>query len=268
MNNRVLSLTEAEVREVVRMLAEALTPDDGRVNKVGRVMDALAQRVGADAWLYFRSRVERQDRPPINIDFLHSKSFTAEQMAVIGERGLEVNGEPAEYPELKRRSLANRPFTGPRSALIDDDTWQQPIHRAYVDRMGLDEHLYSLSPRPDPVGRGALTSVLMLFRKVERESFDARAVAITHLLFQELGPLHWMGLDINEADQRAELTPRQRTILLALTEGSSPRDIADHLVLSRHTVNDVIKSLYRHYGVQSRAELMRQFLTVDGEVLF
>jgi len=50
------------------------------------------------------------------------------------------------------------------------------------------------------------------------------------------------------------LTPRETEVLRLVAKGFTQQEIAGHLGLSRHTVVDHVKSLYRKLNVSSRAE--------------
>ncbi len=50
------------------------------------------------------------------------------------------------------------------------------------------------------------------------------------------------------------LTPREREVLARLAQGMTLADIAGELNLSRHTVSDHVKNIYRKLGISSRAE--------------
>jgi two-component system nitrate/nitrite response regulator NarL len=56
-------------------------------------------------------------------------------------------------------------------------------------------------------------------------------------------------------DQRDNLSPREREVLVALASGSSTRDLAEKLFISEHTVRNHLKAIYRKLGVHSRTEL-------------
>jgi PAS domain S-box-containing protein len=76
--------------------------------------------------------------------------------------------------------------------------------------------------------------------------------------------------DVN--DTWPELTPRQREVLDLLMTGLGEKDVAEKLFLSRHTVHNHVKAIYRALGVSSRAELFARFirhqhLTAGGEHL-
>jgi DNA-binding CsgD family transcriptional regulator len=51
-----------------------------------------------------------------------------------------------------------------------------------------------------------------------------------------------------------------RQVLRALLEGDGDKQIARRLGLTRYTVNQYVKSLFRHFGVQSRAELLARWV--------
>jgi DNA-binding NarL/FixJ family response regulator len=61
------------------------------------------------------------------------------------------------------------------------------------------------------------------------------------------------------------LPPRLREALACLLEGDSEKQVARRLGLSRHTVHDYAKDLYRRLGVGSRAELMALCLRRQDE---
>ncbi len=50
------------------------------------------------------------------------------------------------------------------------------------------------------------------------------------------------------------LTPREREVLVQLTRGISIADIGEVMSISRHTVSDHVKNIYRKLNISSRAE--------------
>ena len=55
-------------------------------------------------------------------------------------------------------------------------------------------------------------------------------------------------------DDLAELSPREREVLGLLAQGVHIADIGKALAISRHTVGDHVKSIYRKLNISSRAE--------------
>lgn len=56
------------------------------------------------------------------------------------------------------------------------------------------------------------------------------------------------------------LSPRQRQTLELLLAGNAEKQIASRLAISRHTVHVYVKSLYKRFGVCSRAELLARWV--------
>jgi len=59
--------------------------------------------------------------------------------------------------------------------------------------------------------------------------------------------------------QALDLPPRLRQTLELLLEGCSEQEAAMRLNLSRHTIHDYVKDLYRRFGVTSRAQLLARW---------
>jgi DNA-binding CsgD family transcriptional regulator len=71
-----------------------------------------------------------------------------------------------------------------------------------------------------------------------------------------------------ERDSERPLSPRMLQVLELILAGSSEKQMARVLGLSRHTVHVHLKSLHARFGVQTRTELMARFVPdVRGEEL-
>ena len=73
--------------------------------------------------------------------------------------------------------------------------------------------------------------------------------------FAQLGAIADVGRTdgLLAADVPGGLTPRQLEVLRLVAEGSTNREIADHLVISQHTVSRHLENIYAKLGVSSRA---------------
>ena len=56
------------------------------------------------------------------------------------------------------------------------------------------------------------------------------------------------------------LTPREREVAALVVDGLADREIGERLYLSRHTVSQYVKRIYRKLGVDSRVALTRLLL--------
>jgi DNA-binding CsgD family transcriptional regulator len=90
------------------------------------------------------------------------------------------------------------------------------------------------------------------FTELERAFVDAM------LANQNDIPVH-AAMDEAEMIAKNGLPKRQREVLELLLQGASLKEIASELRISRHTVNDYSKALYRHFDVSGRAELAAIF---------
>ena len=252
-------LDEKQVRAIVRLLADALTPDDGRIPKIRRLMDGLGQMISADGWLFCRTRLDPQDKEPANIDYTYGGAFDNKALAEYADYSFHVYGEPAEFKKLNAMVRVGNHFTLPRQDIVSDDVWQSGRFDQHIQRMGLDTFIYSIVPLMERNGAVVFSSAVF-FRKPGRPDFNQREAQIIHWVISECGQLHREGLDVGHIDDLANLTPRQRTVLVLLMDGLTQKQVADRLRLSTHTVGDHIKAVYRHFKVNSRAELMSRFM--------
>jgi DNA-binding NarL/FixJ family response regulator len=68
------------------------------------------------------------------------------------------------------------------------------------------------------------------------------------------GPNRPYRLSVGPQDPTLDLTAREREVLGQLAQGVHIHEIARQLGLSRHTVGDHVKNLYRKLNISSRAE--------------
>src|SRR5437588_12735 len=63
----------------------------------------------------------------------------------------------------------------------------------------------------------------------------------------------------------ASLPPRQRQTLQLLLAGHGEKQAASQLQVSTNTVHHYVKAIYRHFGVNSRSELLAKWVKGDDE---
>jgi DNA-binding CsgD family transcriptional regulator len=91
-----------------------------------------------------------------------------------------------------------------------------------------------------------------------RRCFSAREREMVELVWSGLGWLHHAEEPARQP--QGQLSPRPQQVFQRLLAGDSAKQAAQALDLSTHTVRDYIKSIYLHYGVCSRAELLAKFV--------
>ena len=130
------------------------------------------------------------------------------------------------------------------------------FHKAEIMPTGLSHMLFSFYPLEPGVISG-----IGVHRRVGREAFSPRDRAVVHLVLGQIEWLHRADTDVPGNTSRLEtLTSREREILIHLLGGGSRKQIADKLGLSLHTLNGHCKKIYASLQVNSRAELLSQFM--------
>ena len=100
----------------------------------------------------------------------------------------------------------------------------------------------------------------LLSRAVGRPDFTARQKAAVAELYAAVGPLVGGPLARFAEPSPSALPARTRDVLRCLLEGDGDKQIATRLGLSRYTVNGHTDRIYRHFGVQGRAELLARWV--------
>lgn len=102
---------------------------------------------------------------------------------------------------------------------------------------------------------------LNLDRGPDRPPFSENERRLLELVVVGLRPLtRRLALLHGHLKRRRALSPRHHLTLKHLLDGLSEKEVADRMGLSRGTVHQYVVAIYRHFGVQSRGELMALWL--------
>ena len=145
--------------------------------------------------------------------------------------------------------------TRSRPQLVEDRLWYRSIDfNEYLRFSRIDQCLLSFYTRPDDPEQK--TNGITLHRSVGDRKYSRRELRIIHLFHSELGPMIGRQLaSAHEASAR-DLSPRAQETLHCLLEGDSEKQIGRRLCISQNTVHHYVKTIYQHFRVNSRAELM------------
>ena len=146
-----------------------------------------------------------------------------------------------------------------RSDLLPDTEWHRAwdyenLHRA----VGVDHTLWCFRARPGGNGEGS-TGLLAARAGGERD-FTPAEKCLVECAVAAIAPLVGGALAGFADPSPSELPPRTRQVLKCLLEGDGDKQVAARLGLSVLTVNQHTKRIYRHFGVQSRAELLARWV--------
>jgi DNA-binding CsgD family transcriptional regulator len=141
---------------------------------------------------------------------------------------------------------------------VDERTWLRSVERNEVfQTVGVDHAVYCFRPVP---GAGDEVAGAILTRAAGEPDFTTRGTAIVQEAFAVLGPLVGGPLARFAEPSPSALPPRCRQVLRCLLEGDGDKQVAARLGLSRYTVNEYTKRVYRHFGVEGRAELLARWV--------
>jgi DNA-binding CsgD family transcriptional regulator len=255
-------LPEADVRAMVRLLAEVAVTTGGVIAQKRRLMEGIAQLTGTDYWMWNVGRLDMEKQMPIALSILHNLS--ERQIALLADEAYRENGGHRAYTrafiELSRKYPQ---WTRRMEDLIDLDNVSVKeafyIHQREVD---MAHSLFAFHHVPRQTN---MYSGIGLHRSHGRDPYSRREMRIAHILISEVDWLHEYGVPEGEdGHAMAKLPPRSRTVQTLLLEGLSLKRIAYQLGLSEHTVKDHVKRIYKHYDVDSRTALLRRFMV--GEI--
>lgn len=139
-----------------------------------------------------------------------------------------------------------------RGDVVDDDAWFRCDHFNQVRRpLGFGEAIYAKLVTPD--GRRLKLS---FHRESGDKPYDADHARLVQIFNQSLSRLYV----VPSHESVAALPPRLRPVLRRLLAGDAEKQAAMKLGLSRHTVHEYTRALYRSFGVNSRGELLAKFV--------
>lgn len=163
-------------------------------------------------------------------------------------------GAPPDPALPKLADLIAQVVTQTRKELCSDTAWyKSDYYKVFRSTLGLDDTLYAKITVPDRL------ICVALMRASGADAFTARD---THLVDMALSQMSWpFQPEETPADPRlAALQPRLRKVMQHLLQGDSEKQVASKLGLSKHTVHEYVKMLYQQLGVNSRGELLSQWV--------
>jgi DNA-binding NarL/FixJ family response regulator len=123
-----------------------------------------------------------------------------------------------------------------------------------------------------PVQHGRTLLALGRVSRRARRIRDARSTLSRALeLFEEAGAVAWaaqvraeLGRVGGRAPSTGELTPTETRVAELVAEGKANKEVAVELVVSVHTVEAALTSIYRKLDVRSRTEMARKLTEVGA----
>lgn len=256
MNDRI---DETDTRAMIRLVAGVTGLQADHATAKRALMNGLKEMIGGDCWVWALGYLN-PDKPPVYASYLH-EGFDEQRFA----RYLQA----VEHPDMK---ILMGPFT---RELMTRETQltrtRQQMEPAGAENSAAGAHSFWLAADIFPIILSArklndeCVSIIALYRRADQAAFDERERKIAHILLSEVPWMHASGWPQDFGVKTPMLSRTRRLVLNLLLEGRSRKMVADQLDLSIHTVSDYVKDIYRNFGVQSHAELMRRFTRGDSQ---
>ena len=149
-------------------------------------------------------------------------------------------------------------FAGTNHATeVDQSPWDGAW---YCEESDKDQFLFGLCRPP----QSEIYYGLGLHRRPNHPPFPEEHRKLIDLFMSELSWLYQSILSLPSESSGTGLSPRLSQTLERLMAGDSEKQVAYNLGLSRHTVHGYIKTIYRHFDVSSRGELLARCLATDA----
>jgi len=169
-----------------------------------------------------------------------------------------------------QRPARGRAVTMLREEIVPDQVfYDAPLIRQIIPLIEIDSHVCGWQT---PV-KGGPTVGMTFHRVLGAKPFAPREREILRLFLEEMtllekqGKLPWPSEKTPTASApQPALSPRERQVLKHLTTGQSVKEAAGSLRLSRRTVEDYVKAIYRKFEVHSRGELLGKVLSGTGQM--
>ena len=251
-------LRESDVREIVRVLAHLAGSEQDLATKRRVLLEDLAELVDADCWIWLKMGETEAGALPTFAVYLKD-GFTEEQFSTYVQAQEHPDMAKLNAPFLAEYAEKGTHLTRLRQQIDEGNLFSSTEVYELWRKADIAPLIFSM--RPTSNGQA---SAVILFRKFDRPLFNERESRIAHILLTEVPWLHDESWPNHPREKISQLSPRLNTVTNLLLQGRSRKNIAGHMKISVHTLNDYVKEVYSRFEVHSQSELIRRFVEGDG----
>jgi DNA-binding CsgD family transcriptional regulator len=244
-------LSDTDIQCMIALVNDVAASAETLGSRRRRLMARLGELLEANAWVWFTTALTDHGDPAPYYQVYDG--LTGDLASAMAASYFEPRPEAIAMAGLAAMRGA-APVTFRRQDLVDDDAYfRHPTARRYFGALkGRLQSVCTFIPlRELGVAQG-----VGLHRVGALAPFTERDRTIAHLVLTAVPWLHRPVASPALLERVTSLTRRERLIVALLTDDMSVRALARRVGLSPHTVNDYTKSIYRHFGVNSRVELI------------
>lgn len=249
-------VSSEQLRSLMRLIGEA--HEIGATERATHVIAAMTKIVGAavggsvtDCDFVPNGRGAARPTALYNWD-----SASLSTLRVMAERGSRFNPVTRSMMQRCPRPQGAMLTVRRRDVVADRDWYGSEFVQDHLATAQLEDALFSSR-------RTALPSVVQgigFYREKGDRPFGEAERTLVEVFHAEC----WKLMDAPQGDVhatvRAQLAPRERETLDLLLTGLTDKEIAERLAISPFTVNQYNKTIYRRFGVNTRATLIARLL--------
>jgi DNA-binding CsgD family transcriptional regulator len=250
------SITAVDMQSAYRLVGDCRDLGDDCPAWQQRLMDRLRVVLGAQVVIIGNTLDFRPGATPRSVSVMRSgwRDADAERAWMTYASSVPLTRTP-EFTRVAGR--ANPQLTLTRDDIWDPVSWYRSQTFNERHRLsGIDHYMMSIHAVP----RWDLSHSIWVHRAVGEKPFTRRDRDLLQIVHAEVG--RYIGGPLASAVEPGSggLTPRQRSVLARLLQGDSEKQAAARLGISTATLHEHVATVYKHFQVVSRPELMAKFI--------
>jgi DNA-binding CsgD family transcriptional regulator len=260
MNEHLAQISLEDLERIIHLLMQAGDPTAklSLVERKRKLLESVAHFIDADIHIWSASVPDTSNNGDVMTSQLIEGGWASEKQRIqvfkalsnphfahVVQRPIVAAATAMEYVTLHRQDI----MPDPEWAQVGE-VWRQT---------GLDQMLLNIYPLSL-----ASYSATAFHRQLGKPRFTERERTLVHLIFKQIEWFHRPAATDPSAGKLLLLSPRERQTLVLLLAGDTKREIGEKLGISEHTVGDYTKNIYKHFDVNSRAELQAFFM--NGQI--
>lgn len=255
------SISFEDVREITRIIGECRELGDDPFVWRQHFMASLSRLVGAELVLCGEvgGAISGKVCVPGGTAYGFEHGFNLEGYQRLGELYAEGPMKSEMFSTVIQR-VAAKPGHGTtfaRQEILSDREWDRSYDRRRIcASLGNEDCLHSLYP----TGRSDYYDSITIGSAPGRRKIGEREVALVKVVHSEIARMVGGPLAEFHEPSPSQLAPRVRQVLRCFLEGDGDKQVAARLDLSKHTVNQYAKTIFAHFQVNSRQELLARWV--------
>ncbi len=250
-------LSETDVRDLVRLLGGVVAQEGDHAHKKRYLISGLSELIDADYWVWSLMCQPGNDQPQVYVNYVHggfNEASFSQYLKVLAHPDMGWVWGPF-FKELEEKQCH---LTRTQWQVDTQDQFSKSPAFEMWSEAGLGRVMASIRPLDARSG-----SAVGFYRQTGKDHFTERERRMAHTVLTEVPWLHELGWPEDRGVTVPKLHPQQQIALNLLLDGMSRKEMAAQMKISTNTLSGYIRDIYRYFGVNSHAELIRRFFHIS-----